>query len=187
MPTTIGRKTVDEYFETEFASDGYYEYINGQTIEMDWETVLHNEIVQNLFIAVFARFKDPECRVCSRRTRLKVAEPIGYLHPDVCLARAPQSYEPDRRDTMLNPFMVFEVMSESTESNDRGCKFNLYRNIDSLQYYVLISHDEVLVESFSRQPNGQLLGERFVGLDAVVPFEALNWKLRLSELYRDIE
>lgn len=187
MPTVIDRHTVEQYYEVEYSSDLYYEYIDGQTIEMDWETVDHNEIVMNLLRAAFEVLGRDYHRICLGRIRLRVDEPRSYLHPDLSIAPKPGEYEPGWEDTLCNPQVVFEVLSSSTEKNDRGLKFELYQKIPSLMEYLLISQEEAVVERFARGPEGCWSCDRYLGLESEVEITTLDWKLPLSELYADIE
>jgi len=187
MPTLIARHTVEQYYDVEYSSDLRYEYIDGQTIEMDCESANHNDIVMNLLGAAFNILGRDYHRISLGRIRLKVAEPRSYLHPDLSIAPKPGEYEPDRSDTLCNPQVVFEVLSSSTEKNDRGLKFELYQQIPSLDEYLLISQEEALVERFVRRRGRRWSGERYEGLQSEVTIATLKWKLPLSELYADIE
>lgn len=185
MSTATNRHTVDEYFEVEFASEERHEYIDGEIIDMVGASNAHNKIHLNLVRVLIARFFDSEdFRICMDNTRVKIESPVSYLFPDMALVAGPEELEVDRRDTILNPAAVFEILSPSTERYNRNRKFELYQRVESLQYYVLISQETVAVECFSRQPDGRWQGEVFVGSDATVTFESLNWKLSVAELYK---
>ena len=187
MSITTNHRTVDEYFEVEFASEERHEYVDGEILEMVGGSERHNDIQMNLYRILLVRFTPPDFRVCGENTRLKVSHPVSYLFPDATLVAGRGQLEERRRDTLLNPLAVFEILSPSTERYNRGRKSELFRNIESLGYYVLISQDEVAVECFSRQPDGQWLAKRYAGLEAAVPFESLNWTLNLAELYQYVD
>ncbi|MDB5336969.1 MAG: hypothetical protein JWN70_2588 [Planctomycetaceae bacterium] len=187
MATVTKRHTVDEYFEVEFASEERHEYIDGEIIQLVGGSYSHNHIQMNLYRRLLRDFDEPNFRVCGESTRIKVGDPVSYLFPDAALAAGRGELEDRRRDTLLDPLAVFEILSPSTERYNRGRKAELYRSINSLQYYVMISQEEIAVECFSRRPDGQWLQKRFIGLDASVPFESLNWSLSLAELYRYVE
>lgn len=187
MSIATNHRTVDEYFEVEFTSEDRHEYINGEIIQMVGGSYSHNRLLMRLYGILIRNFAEPAFRVCGESTRVKVGDPVSYLFPDVTLVAGLGLLEDRRRDTLLNPLAVFEILSPSTERYNRALKSELYRSIDSLQYYVLISQDEIAVECSTRQPDGQWLAERFVGLDAAVPFESLHWNLNLAELYQYVE
>lgn len=187
MSTAMSRHTVEEYFEAEFASEERHEYVDGEILEMVGGSTPHNKIQMNLFGVLLRKFPPPSYRVCSENTRVKVDEPVSYLFPDATLVASPEQYEEHRRDTLLNPLIVFEILSPSTEKYNRGRKFELYQRINSLQHYVIISQTQAAVECFTRQSDGQWSGERFTGLNSAITFESLGWKLNLDELYQYIE
>lgn len=187
MSTATNRHTVDEYFEVEFASNERHEYVDGEIVQMVGGSYAHNSIQMNLFRALLGKFFEPAFRVCGENTRIKVGHPVSYLFADATLVAGRGQLEEHRRDTLLNPLAVFEILSPSTEGYNRGRKFELYRCIESLEYYVMISQDRVAVECFSRQGDGKWLEQRFDGLESDVPFESLNWKLSLAALYQYVE
>lgn len=187
MSTTSLRHTVDEYFEVEFASDERHEYVDGEIIQMVGGSRPHNKIQMNLLRILFATFMEPYFEVFGESTRLKIGDPLSYLFADACLVTGTAQFEELRRDTLLNPAAVFEILSPSTELYNRGRKFELYKRINSLQFYVLISQHEMAVECFSRQPDGQWIGKQFAGRDAVILFESLNWTLTLNQLYQNVQ
>ncbi len=187
MSTTTNRYTVDEYFEVESTSEERHEYVDGEIIQMGGGSYSHNHILMRLYIILARVFPEPEFRVCGESTRVRVGDPVSYLFPDATLIAGRGQLEERPLETLLDPLAIFEILSPSTERYNRGRKSELYRSIDSLQYYVLISQDEIAAEYFSRQPDGQWLQQRFVGVDAFVPFESLNWTLSLAELYQYVQ
>lgn len=187
MSIATNRRTVDEYFEVEFASEERHEYIDGEIIQMVGGGERHNDIQMNLYRTLLVRFTPPDFRVCGENTRLKVGNPVSYLFPDAALVAGRGQLEERRRDTLLNPLALFEILSPSTAAYDRGRKSELVRRIASPRYYVLISQDEVAVECVSRQPDGRWEATRYLGLKAAVPFEILNWTLQLAELSQYVD
>ena len=187
MSTTSLRYTVDEYFEVDFASSERHEYVDGEIVQMVGGSRPHNKIQMNLLRILFATFMEPHFEVFGESTRLKVGDPVSYLFADASLVTGIAQIEEFRRDTLLNPAAVFEILSPSTEMYNRGRKFELYRHIDTLQFYVLISQHEMAVECFSRQPDGQWVGKQISGQHSVILFESLNWTLSLNELYRNVQ
>lgn len=188
MSIATNRRTVDEYFEVEFASEERHEYIDREIIQMVGGSERHNDIQMNLYRTLLVRFTPPDFRVCGENTRLKVGNPVSYLFPDATLVAGRGQLEERRRDTLLNPLAVFEILSPSTAACDRGRQSEeLVRSIESFRYDVLISQEEVAVECFSRQADGQWEATRYLGLEATVPFEMLNWKLQLAELYQYVD
>ena len=106
-----------------------------------------------------------------------------FTYPDVVVVCGDRQYFDTRTDTITNPILIIEVLSPSTEAYDRGFKFAQYRNIESLQEYVLVSQSEARVEVFRRQPNHQWVFSDFAGLDAVSVFESIDCRVPLAEIY----
>ena len=155
MSIATTRHTVDEYFETEIASELHHEYLNGEIIQMTGGTRSHNLICNNLKRMLLTRFDLPDYWICTGDTRVKIEECNAYLYPDAGIVPGQGIREPLRLDSVLNPIHVFEVLSHSTERLDRGERFDLFRKISTLEKYVLISQTEISVECHSRQANGE--------------------------------
>ena len=117
--------------------------------------------------------------------RLRIPATNRYTYPDVAVACGDIQFEDAELDILLNPTLIVEVLSPSTEAADRGGKFAAYRTIPSLQAYVLIAQDQPLVEHFQRQGESWLL-TAYSGLDAVVPLPAIGCTLRLHDVYRRV-
>ncbi len=127
--------------------------------------------------------KQRPCTVTPIDVRLRVSPTGLYTYPDVMVVCGEAKFADDQRDTVLNPTLIVEVLSKSSEGHDRGFKFAQYRKLDSLREYVLVSTGEPRVEKFLRQPDGQWLLSETVGLDAVCRFESLDCQILLSEVY----
>ncbi len=186
MSTTTSHCSVDEYFEVEFASELRHQYVDGEILEMVGGSTPHNDISSNLHVLLKLTFRKPHYRVCWENTRLRIASPVSYLFPDASVVKGECEYEPLRLDTVLNPIIVFEILSPSTERFNRGRKFELYQQIPTLAEYVLISQEAVAAERFTRQMDGTWAREAFQGMDAVMRLGSLDWDLALSELYEDV-
>ena len=186
MSATTTRYTVDEYFERELSSELKHEYIDGEIIQMVGGSTCHNKILENLYRLLFVAFSPPMYRVCVDNVRLRISTPVRYVFPDAMLVKEPAQYEDGSLDTLLNPLVVFEVLSPSTELKDRGPKANSYKRIDSVEHYVLISQDQPTVECYSRQSDGEFLPRRVDGTGEELEFPDLGWNLKLTDLYRSV-
>src|SRR5438309_3631674 len=107
-----------------------------------------------------------------------------YAYPDVTVVCGEEQFEDEEADVLLNPTLIVEVLSPTTEAWDRGGKFEQYRQRDSLQEYVLIAQDRPHVERFARQPDGQWLLTERNGLEATLSLPSVGCELSLSEVYR---
>jgi Uma2 family endonuclease len=121
--------------------------------------------------------------------RLRIQGRSSYIYPDISVVCGQPKFDPDdpKQTTILNPRLVVEVLSESTESYNRGAKFDLYRQVPSLEEYVLVSQDQPLVESFMRQDKGAWLLNVFKGLGTAVTLRSLQIELPLAEIYEGVE
>ena len=119
--------------------------------------------------------------------RLRVSETGLYTYPDLLIACAPLEFDDTLRDTLLNPQIIFEILSPSTESYDRGTKFAHYRSLPSLQEYILVAQDQPLIERFTRLPQGTWELREFRGLETRFELTAVPFSVPLSLLYHRVE
>lgn len=181
---TLPRLTADEYLATERAASSKSEFIDGEVIPMSGASEAHNLISGNLLVALAQRLKPRKFRVYP--SDMKVRSPRGsYTYPDVSIAGADAQFEDGRRDILLNPILIVEVLSPSTEANDRGRKFERYRTIDSLQTYVLISQDHSAVEVYSRDPSGRWSMAAFHEGAVLIPHP--DCEISISEIYDQVD
>ncbi len=145
--------TATEYLALERASDAKHEFLDGDLFAMSGGTHEHNLVSANFVAALHAALRGRPCIVYT--SDMRVRSPRGlYAYPDVSALCGRPEFEDDTRDALLNPAVLVEVLSDSTEAYDRGRKFDLYRAMPSLRDYVLASQHEPLVEHFWRQPDG---------------------------------
>lgn len=174
-----------EYLALERAAEHKSEYVNGEIYAMAGATRAHNLLAGNAFAELRARLRGRPCEVYINDMRVKVSETGPYTYPDVAaLCEAPR-FEDSRADTLLNPSVIVEVLSESTERYDRGEKFAHYRRLESVREYVLVSQDRMRVELYTRQAANWLPSE-FGGPDAEVPLPSLGCAVALRDLYERI-
>ena len=119
--------------------------------------------------------------------RVQISAIRSYQYPEVVVACGERQFLDERRDTLLNPTLIIEVLSESTEAYDRGRKFGYYRALESLQEYVLVSADRVQVERYRRQPEGQWLLTASNDLQGTIRLDSVGCELRLAEIYEDVQ
>lgn len=182
--------TAAEYLDFERQQDeAKHEYLDGSVIPMA-ETIrgmagaslAHNRIVSNVVISLGNQMRGRPCDIFSADMRLHVPATGLYTYPDiVALCDEPQFVD-DQLDVLLNPGLIIEVLSPSTEAYDRGAKFDHYRSIESLRTYLLIAQDRALIEQFQRQENGWFLTVA-KGLESRVTLESLTCELTLAEVY----
>jgi Uma2 family endonuclease len=152
VPQTL--MTEEQYLAFERASEIRHEYWRGEIFAMAGASEGHNLAAGNLFVAMQLALRDKPCRTYTHDMRVFAAKSRAYVYPDIVVAWPPIEFNDGKRDTLLNPQVVIEVLSPSTESYDRGRKFDLYRQSESLKQYVLVSQDEARVMSYIRQSHG---------------------------------
>ena len=178
----IRRVTPEEYLAFERQAQRKSEFYNGEIFAMAGASRKHNLIVTNLARELSQQLKDKPCEVYSSEMRTRI--PNGpYVYPDVVVVCSEPQFEDEGLDTLTNPLVVIEVLSESTADFDRGTKFHHYRQIASLGDYIVVDQAEPHIERFSRGPGGVWQLEDVTGLSAVLTVESLGCSLPLSEIY----
>lgn len=184
---TRRRFTPEEYLALERRSDTKSEYFAGEIFAMGGASRWHNLIVTNCVRELSLQLKGRPCRVYPSDMRVKVSPTGLYTYPDVVVACGAEQFDDEQKDTLLNPIVLIEVLSESTEAYDRGGKFEQYRKLDSLAEYLLIAQDKPHVEHYVRQANGQWLFSDLSGLGGVVQLPSIECSLALAEVYDKVE
>lgn len=174
--------TPDEYLRFEREAPERHELIDGEIVAMSGGTFEHALIAGNATTALGNTLRGRACFVCSPDMRIKVEALERYTYPDVSVVCGTPAFEDDRRDTLLNPVALFEVLSDSTESDDRGEKFAGHRTLSSLVDYVLISQKSVLVEHYTRHDDGSWL-LRAHGPGERIRLPGLGCELAVDEIY----
>lgn len=179
------RWTPQEYLAFERDSQDKHEYIAGEVYLMTGASESHNLIVANTITTLNVQLRKRPCRVypSDMRVGVKVKDDYAYSYPDVSVVCETPQFEDDKRDTLLNPVVIIEVLSPSTEKYDRGKKFQNYRLLPSLHDYILIAQDEAHIEHYTRQANDEWLLSDKTGLEAIVTVESINCTLLLSDVY----
>lgn len=180
------RLTPEQYLAAERASEFRHEYYNGQMYARPGGSFQHCLIVGNIIAELHAMLKKRPCMVGSSDLRMRVSPDGLYTYPDVVVICGDPRFADDQRDTLLNPALIVEVLSPSTEAYDRGFKSAQYRTLESLEEYALVSQAEPRVEVFRRQAGAHWLLSEAVGLDAVCHFECLDCAVPLAEIYAKV-
>jgi Uma2 family endonuclease len=146
----------------------------------------HVLIVDNLNHELKLRLKAGPCRVHSSELRLRVAPSGLYTYPDVMVICGAPQFADDRKDTVVNPVLIVEVLSESTQAYDRGQKFEQYRALPSLREYLLVAQDAPRIEQWIRQPDDNWLMAEISGTDASIRLASIDCVLPLAGIYDQI-
>ena len=143
--------TLKEYLQLEQETHQKYEYYNGYVYAMAGGSYEHNTINGNIFIDIGGKLKGKSCQIMNSDTKLYLENSNSYVYPDAMIFCGEKQQAENYKDAFKNPVVVIEVLSSSTEAYDRGDKFDLYRSIPSLRYYVLVKQDEAKIQVYSRQ------------------------------------
>lgn len=177
--------TVEEYLKFERTSETRHEYLDGEIFEMVGASANHSIISSSVNHSLYSQTQNRPCLVYTSDMRVRVNRKM-YTYPDITVVCGTPEYEDDHVDTLLNPTLIVEVLSPSTERYDRGEKFQHYRALTSLQEYVLISQHSPRIERYLRQPDDQWLLTDAVGLEATIELPSISCTLRLSEVYEKV-
>jgi Uma2 family endonuclease len=178
--------TPEEYLAIERKAETKHEFYRGEMFAMVGGSRPHNQITVNIAASLWQRLRDGDCILYSSDQRVKVSAAGLYTYPDVTVQCSHPEFEDEQEDTLLNPLVLFEVLSPSTADYDRGGKFALYRQLPSLQQYVLVSQDRALVEHYVREADHWLFSE-LTGQEAVLPLPSLQCDLPLAEIYLKVQ
>jgi Uma2 family endonuclease len=180
------RYTPHEYLAFERKSPIKHEYYDGSIFAMAGTSREHNLISGNTYAEIRAQFRNRPCEVYVSDIRVLVSRTGFYTYPDVVAVCGERRFEDSEVDTLLNPNVIIEVLSESTEAYDRGKKFGHYRRLESLREYVLVAQDEVRVERYSRRGDEWVLTE-LSSLDDTLRLESIGCAVALREIYAKVE
>jgi Uma2 family endonuclease len=175
----------EEYLEIERRAERKSEYFNGEMFLMAGASKEHGHIAVEITAIVRNQLRGKPCVPFGSDTRVKIPGK-NFFYPDLTIACSPEWMD-NEFDTLLNPVVVFEVLSPSNEAWDRGGKFREYRRIPSLREYVLVSQDKPLIEIYSRREDGAWLLRAVEGRDASIALESVEGVvLPLSEIYERV-
>ena len=180
--------TPQEYLAIERQNEVKSEYWNGDLFAMAGASRWHNLIITNVVSELRVQLKGRSCEVYPSDMRVRIPRSTAYRYPDVIVICGQPQFEDEQHDTLLNPTIIIEVLSPSTEAVDRGTKFGQYRKIDSLREYLLISQETPLIERYVRQGDTPfwLLSDA-TGLEANLEVSSIECVLALAEVYDKVE
>jgi Uma2 family endonuclease len=178
--------TVEEYLEFERKSDTKHEYFGGEIYAMTGARRAHQQVVSNLVVSLGSQLRTRDCSVYPTDLRVGIPGTSLYAYPDVVVTCGEEKFLDSEFDTLLNPIVLIEVLSDSTEAYDRAGKFENYRAIGSLREYLLISQREMRVEHYVRQGDDGWLYTDTKLADAVVKLPSIDCELSLADVYHKV-
>lgn len=173
----------EEYLLRERKAEYKSEYYGDRLVAMTGASRLHNLVSGNAFFHLKAQVRGRACEIYSGDMRVRVPTETGYVYPDVVVACGEPRFEDAELDTLVNPTVVVEVLSPSTERYDRGEKWEHYRRVPSLRQYVLLAQDRPHAEWFTRHEGGLWLFAEAAGAEAEIRLESIGSTLRLADVY----
>lgn len=178
--------TPEEYLAIERASEYRHEYYQGEITDMAGASREHNLIVGTIYARLYMHLLGRHCEIYVNDMRVKVTAAGLYTYPDIVAVAGKPQFEDNEIDTLLNPTVIIEVLSDSTEEYDRGKKFARYRKLNSLTDYLLIDQDRMHVEQFTRQQNDTWLFSEAEQPTAVIRLASIDSELQLATIYEKV-
>ncbi len=184
---TVTHVTPEEYLAAERLSETKSEYLDGGVYPMTGGSINHIRIVANLTAELVNQVRGRKCDVLPTEMKVRLQESRKFFYPDICVVCGELRFHDDRRGIILNPDLVIEVLSPSTEAFDRGAKFEAYRSIDSLKEYVLISQERPLVEQYVRDGDGKWIYKPASVLGSSITLPSIECTLSLNAVYDKVD
>lgn len=177
--------TPEEYLTSERKATVKSEYLSGQIIAMSGASLAHTRIIADIVTELNIQLRGRNCEVISNDMRVKTGAKGAYFYPDVVVFCGDPEFEDNVFDTLLNPTLVVEVLSPSTEVFDRGEKFAQYQELVSLREYILVSQDRLRVEQY-RLMKMQWVATEFRRYEDVLPLVSIGCELPVRDIYRRV-
>ncbi len=179
-------QSLDNYRKLEEISEFKHEYHDGVIIPMTGGTINHNRIVLNLIYLLINALKNKPYEVFSSDLRVWIPQYRRGVYPDVMVISGDAIFNENRQDEILNPCLIFEVLSPSTSSYDRGDKFLYYRSIPEFKEYILIDQSEYLIEHYTKTENNQWLLEDHQIEEEIIKLTSIDIEVTISDIYENI-
>ena len=187
LPARVKKFTAAEYLALERQAEYRSEFFDGEIFAMAGGSGLHSLIETNLTGELRQSLKGKPCAVYNSDLRILVDQTGLYTYPDASIVCGPLKYAEGHSDIVLNPTVLCEVLSDSTEAYDRGRKFANFRRIETLREYVLVSQKEPLIERFQRNADNTWTLTESRGMDATLTLASVGISIPLSEVYDRVD
>lgn len=183
---TTKRYTVDEYLELEAKAEFKSEFVDGEIIPMAGATANHNILTAKFLARILLALEDLNYSVFMSDMRLWMPEHKRYTYPDVMVVEGKSVFTDEKQTAITNPFLIVEILSNSTQGYDRADKFKLYRSIASFKEYVLVYQNSFCVEQYTKHADNKWLLTEYLGEDAVLKLEYVSFEISLKDLYKRV-
>jgi Uma2 family endonuclease len=186
MVARLGFITPEDYLAIERKAEHKSEYIDGVMYAMAGASESHNLIVMNIGTRLSIQLEKEPCKVYPSDLKVCVSDSLKFFYPDLTVVCGEAKFIDDKRDVLLNPLLIVEVLSESAASFDHGRKFRYYQEIESFQEYLLVAQDEPVVERFVRRADGSWIYTKVEGLDETVALSSIDCRIILKDIYAKV-
>jgi Uma2 family endonuclease len=180
--------TPEDYLTFEREADSRHEFLDGEIYQMAGESLSHSPVCMNLAREVGNKLKGKPCEALSPNMKVRTSSASLFAYPDLTIVCGEPLFHDTKKDVLVNPQVIFEVLSPSTENYDRTTKFQRYRTgNETLTDYVLVSQDKIFVEHFTKQSGGDWLYRSYGEIGDVLEIETIECDLDVREIYDRIE
>jgi len=180
--------TSEDYLTFEREADTRHEFLDGEIYQMAGESLSHSRVCMNLAREVGNKLKGKRCEPLSPNMKVRTSTASLFSYPDLTIVCGEPLFHDTKKDVLINPQVIFEVLSPSTAEYDRTTKFQRYRmGNETLTDYILVSQDKPFVEHFFRQADGKWLYQSYGSIDDFLKIETVDCELSLREIYDRIE
>jgi Uma2 family endonuclease len=183
---SVTKLTAEQYLAMDRAAEFKCEYFDGEMFAMSGGSMRHADLQSNIQGELYAALRDGECRVYGPDFRVRISSQM-YTYPDISVVCGKPILADDRQDVLLNPVVIFEVLSPSTEKYDRGLKLQRYRTIATLQDYILVDQSQIRIEQYTRQENNLWTLRDYEGLDGEFTIGSIGVSLSMRRIYDRVE
>ncbi|MBD2168734.1 Uma2 family endonuclease [Calothrix membranacea FACHB-236] len=178
--------SIEEYLTQEESAEYRSEYRNGEVVAMTGGSINHNRIIRNLSRLLELGLQEQPYEVFISDLRLWIPRYQQYTYPDILIIKGEPIFQEGRNDTVINPSIIFEILSKSTRSRDRGDKFTYYRSIPEFQEYILIDQYQFHLEQFSKTSEGNWLFKESDDEDGVLTLASANCQIPHRQIYERV-
>ncbi|AVQ70852.1 hypothetical protein MiYa_00215 [Microcystis aeruginosa NIES-2519] len=178
--------TPEEYLDLEETSEDKNEYRQGEIIPMVGATTNHNQIAGNFYRRFPLTINNQDYYTYMETVRLWLSDYSIYTYPDVMVIKGQPLYQGNSQSNVINPLIIVEVLSNSTQAYDRGDKFKFYRSLPTFQEYILIEQSSYSVERYYKQKDEQWLIDFVTGENAVLQLLSVDWQISFQDLYQRV-
>lgn len=176
----------EEYLEMERSAAEKHEYYRGEIFAMSGASLKHNKVFANVFGELAHRLKGKGCQPFGSDLRIHIPKNTLYTYPDITIICGSPDLLDDNFDTATNPTVIIELLSKSTRNYDMGEKFALYRDINSLNEYILIDTERIYAEKYIRHADKSWQLTDYKSIDNSFTIDTVQISLSLKDVYADV-